>query len=132
MANQVDYFESPKIPAVENDLSRLSKEVSRHYENEPKTSLSSRDVLKKSISSVYGITPSQPKPQQAGILPQYLDSASPEDKARVEGLVNLAFKDGLEKAVGEAKKQSPFVLDAFHEVLVDKIYPLLKKRGAIK
>ena len=133
MTNQVDYFESPKNPTIEKDLNRLSKEINRHYENEPKTQLSSREVLKKSIGSAYNIPVRQPTTQkQSSILPQYLENASLEDKAKVEKLINLAFHDGLEKAVNEAKKESPFILDAFHEVLVDKIYPLLKQRGDIK
>ena len=38
---------------------------------------------------------------------------------------------GIKKAIEEAKKNSAFVLDAFHDALVDKMHDELKERGII-
>ena len=39
---------------------------------------------------------------------------------------------GIEKAAAEAKKSNPYVLDAFHDALVEKLYPELQRRGVLK
>ncbi len=62
--------------------------------------------------------------------PSYL---SPELKDKVQELVNLAFQ----KSPGEAFKQlqninNPALMEAFHGVLVDELYPFLLERGKIK
>jgi len=50
----------------------------------------------------------------------------------VARLVDIVFAKGLAAGVREAKRQPPFVEDAFHDALVDKLLPELKKRGIIK
>ena len=47
-------------------------------------------------------------------------------------LLDLAFHHGIEKANSEAKKSSPFIVDAFHDALVTKLYPELQKRGIVE
>ena len=53
-------------------------------------------------------------------------------KNKIEQLINLAFSKGLEMAVAEAKKSVPFVEDAFHDALTDKLLLELKRRGILK
>ena len=64
-------------------------------------------------------------------LIKYTEGATAETKLEVEYLVDLAFHKGIKKAVAEARHSSPFVLDAFHDALVGKFYPELKKRGIV-
>ena len=44
----------------------------------------------------------------------------------------MAAGEDITKAVNEARKYPPFVEDAFHDALIDKFLPELKKRGIIK
>ena len=46
--------------------------------------------------------------------------------------MDMVFEKGLEVALKEAGKQTPFIEDAFHDALVDKLLPELKKRGIVK
>lgn len=62
----------------------------------------------------------------------YLDYLDDESRAIVEGLVESVFTNGLDKTLKNLESQEPFIIDAFHDVLTDKIYDELKKRGAIK
>ncbi len=74
--------------------------------------------------------PAPPPPKKEEYLPHYLKDDE-EVKKEVNRLVDLAFKEGIEKAVKEAKSYSPFIEDAFHDALVEKILPILKERGII-
>lgn len=65
-------------------------------------------------------------------LPAYVSGASPETKLEIEYLLELAFHRGIKKANSEAKKSSPFVMDAFHDALAGKLYDELKKRGIVE
>jgi hypothetical protein len=60
-----------------------------------------------------------------------LDKSSDEVKLRTEQLIDITFHKGLEDAIKEAKKSGPFVLDAFHDALADKLYEEIKKRKMI-
>lgn len=55
-----------------------------------------------------------------------------EDKTRVDSLVSLFRERGIKQALSEAKKQSPYVLDLFHDLLVNELYQELQKRGIVK
>ena len=61
----------------------------------------------------------------------YLDSLDDESRAEVEQLVEQVFTEGLEKTLKMLEFQEPFIIDAFHDVLTDRIYDELKKRGTI-
>ena len=76
--------------------------------------------------------PAQPGEPSSGPLPQYAESAPAETKLEVEYLLDVAFHQGIVKATSEAMKSNPFVLDAFHDALVGKLYPELQKRGILK
>lgn len=61
----------------------------------------------------------------------YLDFLDPESRQIVEQLVEDVFTKGMEKTFKELEFQEPFIIDAFHDVLTDKLYMELKKRGIL-
>ncbi|MCL5733662.1 MAG: hypothetical protein M1334_03315 [Patescibacteria group bacterium] len=139
MADQSSHIQNVEHPNLEADIGRLSSEIKKHYERPEAVNLSDREIIKKSLQSAYS-QPVQPKAAPAGkqvletesILPDYAKSAPEEIKMKIEKLVEMTFREGLGKATEEAKKQDPFILDAFHDSLVEKLYPILKQRGIIK
>ncbi len=127
----------PKIEALEKEIERLSQEV-REYkvrtgvEKPEETAV--REVLKERIypAPTPPPPPSRPADDAASqILPVYLQRESPEIKLKVEELIGAAFQQGVDKAVEEARKFGPFVLDALHDALTTKLYKELKNRGLI-
>ena len=62
----------------------------------------------------------------------YLDSLDPASVAKVNDLIDRVSEQGIAKSIEEAKKQEPFILDAFHDALVDKLHEELKQRGIVK
>lgn len=63
------------------------------------------------------------------ISPAVLKGASPDKQ--IDILLGVAFSDSISSAVGLAQGLQPYVLDAFHDALVDKFYEELVKRGKI-
>jgi hypothetical protein len=120
--------------ALEADMKRLAAEVQRHRERPELKGASDREILKQAIQSLPPTT--QPKDDaaapSAGPLPNYAKNAPAEAKLEIEYLLDLAFHHGIARANSKARKSSPFILDAFHDALVGKLYPELQKRGLLK
>jgi hypothetical protein len=130
--------------SLDSSLNRLGAEVSKRVESPEfkeapiehivKESLKSLPVLETPpLAAVSGGKPADQDPR-ARFLPSYLsdDAGNAEVKAVVENLVTLAFQSGIERAIAEAKRYQPFVEDAFHDALTEKLVPELRKRGIIK
>ncbi|MBI5139908.1 MAG: hypothetical protein HZA94_00435 [Candidatus Vogelbacteria bacterium] len=79
---------------------------------------------------------SQPKPGMVSFDPaggkSYLDYLSDESREIVTSLVSIAFDKGINEAIKVAEAQEPFILDAFHDVLRDKVFQEMKTRGLIR
>lgn len=131
---------------IEHDFVRLTAEVKAKREHPETKDLSDREVVKRSVESLaqavpLGVTPPPTSPVvndaddhvTSDILPEYLANESDAVQAQheVKVLIDFFFHEGLERAIRESKKRSPFVVDAFHDALVDKMLPELKKRGVI-
>jgi len=118
--------------ALEADILRLTREIREHRARPENGGMSNKEVVKQSIRA-FTPTPAVPfgDMSQKATLSTDLDNAPPEAKLEVEYLLDMALHEGIEKANGEASKSSPFVLDAFHDILTDRLYPELKKRGIV-
>ncbi len=52
---------------------------------------------------------------------------------QIQALVDLAFKKGLRHSIDTARAlKNPYILDAFHDTLVDHLYKELVERGKLK
>ncbi len=123
---------------LEQDIERLSLQIKENKNSPEHKDLSERDLVKKSLGLIVQkqilnqpIDFSQSKPIQTTILPNYLIDAPDEIKVRVEKLIDMTLHQGIEKTVEEAQKFGPFVLDAYHDALTDKLHAELKKRNLI-
>ena len=80
----------------------------------------------------------EPQPAPAPAAPRR--PAAPAKKAgimeknpKVKALVDIAFREGVAKAVEEAKKTGDaYLIDAFHDALIDEVYDILLKEGLLK
>lgn len=129
-----------KHSALEADIEKLSKEIAEKRNLLEHKNLSERELLKKTLEPMIG-QQLQTANQQTSyiyqtnddtqILPNYLKNSPIEIKLQVEKLIDLVFHQGLEKTIREAACIGPFILDAFHDALTDKLYEELKKRKLI-
>ena len=131
------FIEPTEHSAIEQDIKRLATEIKeRGLSEQGRQALQS--VLKEKMSASSGAAgqPTPPplpagEPAPASPLPEYLKSESPEVKLKVEKLLDLAWHKGIQRAAKEAAISGPLVLDGFHDALIDKLYPELKKRGLL-
>jgi len=135
---------------LERDLQRLTAEIKDKQalaEFEKKTE---KELLKESLRTFQEgeVTPenklkkiestekekkSSGKKVLDNVLPSYLKTGKTpsEVEMEIERLISMVFNESLSKAIKEAQKQPPFIADAFHDALVDKLLPILKERGII-
>ncbi len=128
---------------LEADIKRLMVRTQERKILPAKEAIPSREVLRESLK-VYAeemVPPAPPTPaadsgddSTRGILPDYAGGGAVPAavKLEVERLLDLVFERSLDAGIREAKKHPPFVQDAFHDALVDKLLPELEKRGLIK
>ncbi|HXF44183.1 MAG TPA: hypothetical protein VNK70_01835 [Candidatus Paceibacterota bacterium] len=127
--------------SIEKSLSNLGRHIETEKTSPDAKELQEKDVLKRSLKSFTEELINEPAPPEevssqvssTESLPSYLakDDSSTNAKAEVEELINIVFEKGLEKALKTATRHGPFVEDAFHDALVDKLLPELKRRGIL-
>lgn len=123
---------------LEQDLLRLVKEVETHKQQPENAGLDDQAIVKMAVRSLAAQAAVAPTPAPVsnppppGSLPAYAQNAPAATKLEIEYLLDVAMRNGLDKANEEARKTSPFVLDAFHDALTGKLYDELQKRGMLK
>ena len=92
-----------------------------------------KEILKEAISEHVQKTQISPGPQPK-IVAQKTQQIKIQPKERqVQLLVNLAFDKGLSHAIEVAKRlENPYLLDEFHDTLVDELYNKLVQEGKLK
>lgn len=122
---------------MERDIQELAKEVKeKGLSDQGRQAL--QTVLKERVTVAPGVPiaptpapstqPTQPSPN----LPDYTQAEPADVKLKIEKLLDLAWHKGVKHAAKEASAAGPLILDAFHDALIDKLYPEFKKRGLLK
>lgn len=137
---KVVHFESASLP--DSVFSNIREEMRSVAERADMKEAPHEEVLKESLKSMTekiseastpSFAPSQTASEPsatASSLPAYLSDDEDAKKA-VETLLTITLTHGLNRAIAEAKRANPFILDAFHDTLVEKFLPELKRRGML-
>ena len=72
------------------------------------------------------------KAQVVSASDSYLDHLDDQTAEMINHLVAEIPTKGIASVINEASGQEPFIIDAFHDALVDKLYDELKARGIVK
>lgn len=86
-------------------------------------------VAASNSSSVPTTTASSPVVPPNG---SYLDYLDPQTTEIINNLIGEIKDKGITPVIDEVAGQEPFVVDAFHDALVDKLYEELKARGLVE
>lgn len=92
-----------------------------------------KQILKEAVSE--RITAAQPiPPAQQQIVVQKAQQIKGQSKERqIQLLTEMAFEKGVIEAVEVAKHlDNPYLLDEFHDALVDELYNKLVEQGKLK
>lgn len=121
------------IPIPEREIRELERLIQQKKEalKETRELKDSREVLKDVFREKYGDKFQTPKesaisetfPSQPESTNERLKQEQREQ--RINNLIQIAFREGIEKAAGEAKKSTPWLLDELHDRLIDEYYQKL-------
>ena len=127
--------EQPKIeiPLPSPDVQKIGEHLEEKSAIE-KIEEHTIDSVKQSIQAISQTSTPVGQPTEAGldVLPEYTKNYTEEDKQKIEDLLKVAASKGLDAANGNAEGQPPYILDAFHDALAEKLLPYLKQQGIIK
>jgi len=145
---------------VTNDLEAEIAELSRQIENKKRELETENGIVREGLISATGkevvaetvaehfygnnssattsdndndnspVNPSPVKPTVVG--KDYLDTLPPETVEAVNTYVAMVPKDGIRKTITRVQTEQPFIIDAFHDALVTRLYDELKQRGIVK
>ncbi len=92
-----------------------------------------RDLLVEAMSEYLEKAPA-PSPAQQKVVAQKAQQIKAQPKERqVQLLTGLAFEKGVSHAIEVAKRlDNPYILDEFHDALVDELYNKLIESGRLK
>mgnify|MGYP001610990489 FL=1 len=122
---------------LEADIARLSKEVAAHKARPENQDTPEREIIKQVLQPVIkrhappntaATPPREAENEENAILPEYTEFSSPQVKLKIEQLIESTFREGLEPTIKKAVHAGPFIMDAYHDALIDKLYDELKKR----
>lgn len=127
------------LNALEADIERLSEDIKEKKASPEHQNSSEKELIKQSLYPViqknYSASAFPTVPQDDKIedntLPNYLKDSPEEVKLNVEKLIDMTLKEGVEKAAREAGKYGPFIVDAYHDAVTDKLYEELVRRKMI-
>ena len=97
------------------------------------TSEKQREILRQAVSERIQKTQPVPSAQQQ-VAVQKVQQIKTESKERqIQLLTDLAFEKGIPHAIEVAKRlENPYLLDEFHDALVDELYNKLIEEGKLK
>ena len=92
-----------------------------------------KEILKEAVSErITNAQTFQPTQQQAAVQNAKQISSQPKEK-QVYLLTELAFDKGIPHAIEVARRlDNPYLLDEFHDALVDELYNKLVETGKLK
>ena len=128
---QTESFPQENIEVLGRQIEKLKKEA-RFKEAQPK------EIIKESLK-VFNFTPAGGHNSshttdttdhgEDELLPDYMKNEPKATKEEAEGLLHIAIQKGIPASIKEAMRHGPYMLDALHDALVDKLYPILKERN---
>ncbi len=127
--------QTPEI--VQQEITNIESDIAQQHSTEQRESAESLErsevhhVVGQKIYNDSTTPPLQPITQpQSGHQPSYL---LPEFKDQVQTLITSAFTESIDKAIEQARASgNPGLIDAFHDALVDELYPILVERAKLR
>lgn len=122
-----------EIPLPEVDVQKIGEHLNERAVSE-KIESHTKETVRQSIQtvSVAPVPQAVPARGDLDVLPDYTKNYSEADKLTIENILQVAADKGLDSANKMAEDKPPYILDAFHDALAEKLLPYLKQKGIIK
>ena len=125
---------------IEREIAQLSAaieakraELERAHGMVPEAKEILHQVVGEKIFGVPSVTPVPPvavSPTKPVVV-SYLDDLDPDTTNKINDLIDMLPKQGLQKTIDAAKNYPAHILDAFHDALVDKLHAELVRAKLI-
>lgn len=125
----------------EKNIQHAGERVRAYKENPSFREAPEREVVKKSFQlgaspplppGVSQVAQDQDVQDSSSFLPDYFLGGDADGmREAVLRLAEIALHGDLEKSLKDARKLSPYLEDAFHDALVDKLVPEMQRRGLL-
>lgn len=116
-----------EIAQIESELNQKKKELIEQGQAERHDKQLIKEIIKSKASS---LPPVSVGPTSPPLVKK--DEPNREEK-QIKFLSNLAIEKGISRAIEVANKlDDPYLLDKFHDLLVDKLYAHLLETGKLK
>lgn len=92
-----------------------------------------KEILKQALSErIQKVQPTSPAQQKVAIQKAQQIQAQPKER-QIQLLTELAFEKGISHAIEVVKRMdSAYLIDEFHDALVDELYNKLIQEGKLK
>jgi len=129
---------------LEQEIAELQKMIEAKRDQLEKAGgiIEEKELVRQSVREMFLNVPAQiplstttPTPATTQTVPvggSYLDYLDPQTTETINRFIGEIQAKGITPVINEVASQKPFVVDAFHDALVDKLYDELKQRGLIK
>jgi hypothetical protein len=124
-----------EIEILEERLAKLKEALRQDQSPEsPPTKELLREAVGERIREAMPLPPSPiPAVPPSAVIPSAISKTVHDEYKEVEHYVEIAFSQGIPQAVKAVLKSgNAHLIDAFHDVLVDRFYDELVKSGKIK
>lgn len=132
------FRETPKLQEEVAELEKKLAEKKRELE-EKKEVKHEKEIIKEIIKEKTEkpappkVTPAIPPAVQKVVVKKAKEIKTEEKERQIQLLTDLAFEKGVVHATEVAKKlDDPYILDEFHDTLVDELYNYLVEQGKLK
>lgn len=97
------------------------------------TSEKQKEILRQAVSERIQKTQPVPPAQQQVVVQKVQQIRAESKERQIQLLTDLAFEKGIPHAIEVAKRlENPYLLDEFHDALVDELYNKLIEEGKLK
>jgi hypothetical protein len=123
------------VEEIYKSFEKRKAEVLKHPETKEKELApeKEKEILREAVAERIKKAPAVPLVQQKAIIQKAQEIKVQSKERQLELLTQLAFEKGVSEAVEVAKNlDSPYLLDEFHDALVDKLYNKLVEEGKLK
>lgn len=124
---------------IEAEIAELTKQIEekRRSLESKKGIVQEKDVVRQVLgekigSSVPSFTPQSTSVARNDDSKSYLDSTDENTVNIVNALLERVFSEGMDSAMKQTELNDPYIIDAFHDALTDKMYERLKAEGVVK
>jgi len=121
------------VEEIYKSFEKRKAEALKHPEAKELVPEKEKEILREAVVERIKKPPTIPPAQQKVIIQKAQEIKAQPKERQIELLTQIVFEKGLDEAVEVAKNlDNSYLLDEFHDALVDELYNKLVEEGKLK